>query len=179
MSNTMPDEANPSGQAGCEAPRSVRMGAPRPVRTRSAPGRVAPLSWRGASGDGVQSAVTRCQDDLVDTVGAVLEDATSGAGHRPVAARAGLAATTVRRHAGGSAASDRLPGCFPHRDVTRRLVGVGLAAQPDVMVPVSRGSLTDAVIAVLGAATAISRFDGGPVAPWPLAVVHTGGQLLG
>lgn len=109
--------------------------------------------------------------DLADTVGAVLEHAASGAGHRPVAARAGLAATTVR---GWLRRFRRVA-----RGVTRRLVGVALAAQPDLMLPVSRRPLTAAVNAVLGAATAISRFDGEPVAPWRLAVVHSGGRLLG
>lgn len=109
--------------------------------------------------------------DLADTVGAVLEHAATGAGHRPVAARAGLAATTVRgwlrrfcRHA---------------RDLATHLSALAATADPAVLVPVASRPLATAVAAAQAAAAALTRLSGEPVRPWPLAVTATRGRLLG
>ena len=109
--------------------------------------------------------------DLADTVGAVLEDAASGAGHRPVAARAGLAASTVR---GWLRRFDRAA-----RRTARYFLALTAAAEPGVYAKLPRRPAAAAVAAVTAAAVAISRLDGEPVATWRLAVVHTGGRLLG
>lgn len=109
--------------------------------------------------------------DVADTVGAVLEHAATGAGHQQVAVATGLATSTVRGWLRR----------FQRRASTlaTRFAGLAAAAQPDVDLPLDRRPLAAAVVAVLTAATAIGRLDGEPVAPWRLAVVHTGGRLLG
>jgi hypothetical protein len=109
--------------------------------------------------------------DLADTVGAVLEDAASGAGHRPVAARAGLAPSTVR---GWLRRFDRAA-----TRTARYFLALRAAACPGLDVQLPRRPAAAAVAAVTAAAAAISWFDGEPVAAWRLAVVHTDGRLLG
>ncbi len=109
--------------------------------------------------------------DLADTVGAVLEDAATGAGHRPVAARAGLAASTVR---GWLRRFDRVA-----RRTALRFIALTAAACAGLDVRLPRRPAAAAVMAVITAAAAVSWYDGEPVAAWRLAVVHTGGRLLG
>jgi len=109
--------------------------------------------------------------DLADTVGAVLEDAASGAGHRPVAVRAGLAASTVRgwlRRFERTAV--RTAGYF---------IALRSAAAPGAYVKLPSRPAAAAVAAVITAAAAISSLGVEPVPAWRLAVVHTGGRLLG
>jgi transposase-like protein len=108
--------------------------------------------------------------DTAATVGAVLELAATGAGHRPIAARIGLAATTVRgwlrrfrRHA--AAATTRLRAWSAAVDPTL----------PDV--PIGTPILA-AVGAVFAAAVAFFELSGEALEPWPLAVRVLGGRLL-
>ena len=109
--------------------------------------------------------------DLADTVGGVLVDAASGAGHRRVAVRAGLAASTVRGWLGRfERIAVRTAGYFP---------ALSAAAAPGAHTKLPSRPTAAAVAAVLVAAAAINSLDGEPVAPWPLAVAHTGGRLLG
>lgn len=109
--------------------------------------------------------------DLADTVGAALEHAATGAGHRRVAARAGLAPTTVRgwlrrfrRHANG---------------IAGRLFARAACADPAVVSTAGSSPLATAVIAVGAAAAAMTRLSGEPVPAWPYAVTILGGRLLG
>lgn len=109
--------------------------------------------------------------DLADTVGAVLEDAAGGAGAGRVAARAGLATSTVR---GWLRRFNRVA-----RRTVRYFSALRAAACPPGDLKLPRELTMAAVAAVHAAAAAISWYGEEPVEAWPLAVVHTGGRLLG
>lgn len=109
--------------------------------------------------------------DLADTVGAALEHAATGAGHRRMAARTGLAATTVRgwlrrfrRHA---------------NSIAGRLFARVACADPAAVSTAGSSRLATAGIAVGTAAAAMTRLSGEPVPAWPYAVTVLGGRLLG
>lgn len=110
--------------------------------------------------------------DLADTVGAALQHAAHGAGHRVVAARTGLAATTVR----GWLRRFRRRA----NDIATRLFAVAASAGGSSVTSGPRSSpLTTAVAAVGAATSALAGLSGEPVAPWPFAVRILGGRLLG
>lgn len=109
--------------------------------------------------------------DTAATVGAVLEQAATGMGHRPIAARTGLAPTTVRgwlrrfrRHAGAAAS---------------RLCAWASSAYPALPALRIGTPIFTAVAAVFLAAGAFAWLSQEPVQPWPLAVRVLGGRLLG
>ena len=109
--------------------------------------------------------------DLADTVGAVLFDAASGVGHRPVAARAGLAPSTVL---GWLRRFDRVA-----EHTATYFLALKATAHPNFLVRLPDGPRAVAVMAVFAAAAALSCLRDELVDPWRLAVVHTAGRLLG
>lgn len=109
--------------------------------------------------------------DLAVVIGSALEAKAAGWGHRPIAARLGVPAATVRswlrrfrRVAGG---------------LTGRLMAVAADADPSVRAPPAGAPLVVAVAAVRLAATAMASLSGEPVEPWRFAVTVAAGSLLG
>ena len=111
--------------------------------------------------------------DGVEVIGAALAAKAAGAGHRPIAARLGRPASTVR---GWLRAFDR-------NAETVRLLFTTLLVTLDPLsgpLPAHRSAFADAGEAV-GACSAAARRRLGPVgavSPWQLAVAVTGGRLL-
>lgn len=111
--------------------------------------------------------------DGVEVVGAALRAKASGVGHRPIAARLGRPASTVR---GWLRAFARNAG-------TARSIFMALLVQLDPLTgprPVHPSLLADAVEAV-GACAAAARLRLGvlgAVSAWQLAAAVTGGRLL-
>jgi Homeodomain-like domain len=112
--------------------------------------------------------------DLVEVVGAGLELAAAGWGHRRIADRLGRPVTTVRgwlrcwsRRAG------RVAGVFTW-------LLVRLADDPSVVLPVPAGSgFADAVAAVLGfAVVARTRFGMVTAPTWQLVAAACHGRML-
>jgi hypothetical protein len=111
--------------------------------------------------------------DAVDVVGAALTLKAAGYGHRPVAARLGRPASTVRGWL----------RAFAGNAEPIRVVCTALLAEFDRLIgPIRpRGSrFADAVEAVGACAAAARRRLGviGAVSPWQLASAVTGGRLL-
>ena len=111
--------------------------------------------------------------DGVEVIGAALAAKAAGAGHRPIAARLGRPASTVR---GWLRAFDR-------NAETVRLLFTTLLVTLDPLsgpLPAHRSAFADAGEAV-GVCSAAARRRLGPVgavSPWQLAVAVTGGRLL-
>lgn len=109
--------------------------------------------------------------DEVTVIGAALLAKAGGCGHRRIATRLGRPASTVRgwlRRIGAVA------------DPVLAALGV-LAAQlgEEFVAPAATGGPVAAVVELVGAlAGAVVRRLGGSCAPWRLAVVLCGGQLL-
>jgi hypothetical protein len=111
--------------------------------------------------------------DAADVVGAALVAKAGGLGHRPIAARLGRAASTVRGWLRGFAANaERVRVLFTALFVELDPVGGGLVPAGTVF--------ADAVQALGVAAAAARRRLGvvGGVSPWQLASAVTGGLLL-
>jgi hypothetical protein len=111
--------------------------------------------------------------DGVDVIGAALRAKATGTGHRPIAARLGLPASTVRGWLRG----------FARNAETVRAVFTGLLVQLDPLtgpLPAHPGVLADAVEVVGVCAAAARRRLGvvGAVSPWQLAAAVTDGRLL-
>jgi hypothetical protein len=109
--------------------------------------------------------------DLASVIGWALEAKAAGWGHRPIAARLGVPAATVRGWLRRAAVhGGRIAG---------RLWAVAAAADPAVRAPPGGGGLAVLVAAAGLAAAAWSRLSGEPVEAWRFAVAHLGGRLLG
>lgn len=111
--------------------------------------------------------------DPVDVIGAALRMKAAGAGHRPIAARLGRPASTVRGWLRGFAGNaEAVRSVF-----TALLVQLDPLAGP---LPGHRSVFADAVEAVGGCAAAARRRLGvlGAVSPWQLASAVTNGHLL-
>ncbi len=113
--------------------------------------------------------------DSAAVIGAALAGAAAGLGHRTLAARLGVAATTVRGWLRRLALrAEALRSAF---------TALACALDPDPLLPGPSGSaLADAVAAILAAAAAAARRWDGPVSvvsPWELASAVTCGLLLG
>jgi hypothetical protein len=111
--------------------------------------------------------------DGVEVIGAALRAKVSGAGHRPIAARLGLPASTVRGWLRG----------FARNAETARSIFTALLVTLDPLtgpLPVHPTLLADAVEAVGACAAAARRRLGvvGAVSPWQLASAVTDGRLL-
>lgn len=109
--------------------------------------------------------------DLAELIGAALTAAAGGAGHRPIAARLGVPAATVR---GWLRAFRRLAG-----PLCARATAFAAAAGSGVPEPRLDRPEAMAVSAVGQAARAWQQLCGEPVSPWRLAVALAGGRLLG
>ena len=111
------------------------------------------------------------RSDTVETVGAALTAAASGLGHRRVAERVGLPATTVRdwiRRARINAEEIRVIA-------TIRVHALDPLAHPLAPTGTALGDMVDAVGRMLAA---WSVRIGPPASPWQLAAAITGGRLL-
>jgi len=109
--------------------------------------------------------------DTVETVGAALTAAATGLGHRRVAERVGLPATTVRdwiRRARTNAEDVRVIA-------TIRVHALDPLAHPLAPTGTALGDMIDAVGRMLAAST---LRIGPPASPWQLAAAITGGRLL-
>lgn len=111
--------------------------------------------------------------DGVDVIGAALRAKAAGAGHRPIAARLGRSASTVRGWL----------RVFAGDAETARSMFTALLVQLDPLcgpLPTHPSVFADAVEAVGACAAAAHRRLGvmGAVSPWQLAAAVTGGRLL-
>lgn len=111
-----------------------------------------------------------------EVIWAVLEAKAAGVGHRVIAARAGIAACTVRRWL-------RVMG--RRAEVVRPwFIGVAVRAGVDVSIPPATGTAVGDALAAVGAARAaiVSRFGSGmvlgAVTAAGVAVACSGGRLL-
>lgn len=109
--------------------------------------------------------------DPAELIGAALQTAADGAGHRPIAAALGLPAATVR---GWLRAFRRVAG-----PLAGHLLAVAAAADPAAYAARGGTPLAVAVDAVAVAGGAFARLSGEPVSPWRFAVAVSGGRLLG
>ncbi|HSJ46935.1 MAG TPA: hypothetical protein VK923_19870 [Euzebyales bacterium] len=109
--------------------------------------------------------------DPAELIGAALQTAADGTGHRPIAAALGLPAATVR---GWLRAFRRVAG-----PLAGRLLAVAAAADPTAYAARGATPLAVAVDAVGVAGGAFARLSGEPVSPWRFAVAVSGGRLLG
>jgi hypothetical protein len=110
--------------------------------------------------------------DLASVIGWALEAKAAGVGHRPVAARLGVPAATVR---GWLRRAGRRGG-----QVAVRLAARAAASDPAGRDPPGRrGGIELLVAAVAHAARAWSALSGEPVQRWRYAVMATAGRLLG
>jgi hypothetical protein len=111
--------------------------------------------------------------DGVDVIGAALRAKATGEGHRPIAARLQLPASTVRGW---------LRAFARNAEVVRSvLTGLLVALDPLTRrLPARRSLLADAVEAVGACAAAARRRLGvvGAVSPWQLVAAVTDGRLL-
>jgi len=108
--------------------------------------------------------------DAACVIGAALEDAAGGAGHRPIAACLGRPASTVRgwlRRFAANAEQVRA-------DFTRLL----LALDPLAPRLVSQGSVFADAVEAIGRAGAAAVLRLSPRNPWRLACRASGGRLL-
>jgi hypothetical protein len=111
--------------------------------------------------------------DGVDVIGAALRAKATGAGHRPIAQRLELPASTVRGWL----------RAFARNAETARSIFTALLVQFDPLtgpLPVRPSLFTDAVEAVGACVAAARRRLGvvGAVSPWQLASAVTDGRLL-
>lgn len=114
--------------------------------------------------------------DDADTIGAALLDAAAGRGHRPIAARLGVPAGTVRGWLRAARAGSQW--LYQRAAVVHGRVNL---AREDPALPVAgRTPLAYAVDALGAAAAAVRRFFGAAldVSAWQLIVFITGGRLL-
>jgi hypothetical protein len=109
--------------------------------------------------------------DAVTVIGEALLAKAAGVGHRPIAVRLDVPASTVRG--------------WLRRIVTvaDRVLAVMAAAAAELgtefVVPAPTGGPVGAVVEMLGAlAVSVARRLGGSCSPWRLATVLTGGRLL-
>lgn len=114
--------------------------------------------------------------DAAEVIGAALVARAGGCGHRPIGARLGVPAATVRGWL--RVVAGRLEAARGY------LLGVAARAGVDRPVPKALGSPWRDLLAALGAATAalIDRFGSvgvfGPVTAWQVAAACSGGRLL-
>lgn len=111
--------------------------------------------------------------DGVEVIGAALRAKAAGAGHRPIAARLGRPASTVRGWL----------RVFARNAETVRSIFTALRVQLDPLcgpLPVHLSVVADAVEAVGACAVAARRRLGvvGAVSPWQLAAAASDGRLL-
>jgi hypothetical protein len=109
--------------------------------------------------------------DLAELIGVALTAAADGTGHRPIAARLGLPAATVR---GWLRAFRRRAEAL-----TSRLLPLAASAYPIIALHPPRSAHAGAVAAVHALADALERLSEEPVAAWRMAVTATQGRLLG
>jgi hypothetical protein len=111
--------------------------------------------------------------DGVDVVGAALRAKATGEGHRPIAVRLGLPASTVRGW---------LRAFARNAEVVRSvLTGLLVMLDPLTGALPARSSLLADAVEVVGACVAAARRRlgvVGAVSPWQLAAAVTGGRLL-
>lgn len=108
--------------------------------------------------------------DSVEVIGSAVVEHANGVGHRPIAARLGVPAATVRGWLRRfTASATEIAGFF---------VRWALVLAPASDVPGPAGSVVGDAVEAVGVATraAIRRF--GPARPWQLAARLTGGGLL-
>lgn len=109
--------------------------------------------------------------DLASVIGWALEAKAAGVGHRSIAARLGVPASTVRgwlRRAAQCGAG-----------VAGRLWARAAAADPAVRDPPGAGPIQQLVVGAYLAARAWSGLAEEPVEVWCYAVMVAGGRLLG
>jgi hypothetical protein len=109
--------------------------------------------------------------DLASVIGWALQARAAGVGHRPIAARLGVPAATVRGWLRRAAVTGG--------QIAGRLVAVARAAGPAGRDPPGTGGVVLLVGAAASAAAAWSALSDEPVDRWRFALAHTGGRLLG
>lgn len=109
--------------------------------------------------------------DLAELIGAALTAAADGTGHRPIAARLGLPAATVR---GWLRAFRRRA-----QALSSHLLALAATADPAIDPRTAGPAHAWAVAAVHAFCQALQRLGGEPSHPWRLAVSATAGRLLG
>lgn len=108
--------------------------------------------------------------DAVAVIGAALLAKATGQGHRPIAARLGRPATTVR---------DWLRRFAARAGALRALfTALALRLDPGLDPPPPAGSVVADAVAAIGSATSAATRRFGPRPPWPRVAVATSGRLL-
>jgi len=108
--------------------------------------------------------------DAVAVIGDALLAKATGQGHRPIAARLGRPATTVR---------DWLRRFAARAEALRALfTALALRLDPALDPPPPAGSVVADAVAAIGLATSAATRRFGPRPPWPRVAVATSGRLL-